>query len=73
MFIKGKKYIFSKRKYIKEMHLGSGRDKGLWIDQMIGTKFIADNVIDNGFTAMVYPHNSYMNYCISRTWCIEIK
>jgi hypothetical protein len=69
----GKRYVFSKRKYIKTM--GKQNSYSSWVKTLIGFRFVAltNKVVDNGFTTYVPDYQDGGELVVSRNWCIEIK
>lgn len=73
MFELGKKYMFSKRKYLKTMEIDKSFKKG-WIDDIAGIPFIVtedmyDDIFLKDSVRIKYGETSYVVY---NCWCIEV-
>lgn len=71
MFIVGKKYVFSRRKFIKVFGKKDSREE--WVRRLIGIVFVATESSSN---TNIIPHGWEMDddgFGVSRAWCTEIK
>lgn len=70
IFIKGKKYMFSRRKFRRNMKFKISSD---WAIASIGIAFVANELEDCSYSAIVVVPGLNRAIMLSREWCIEIK
>jgi hypothetical protein len=71
MFKVGKKYVFSKRKYVKVFGKADGRET--WVSRLVGVVFIATS---ESAYANIIPydwHSDDEGLSVCFNWCTEIK